>query len=70
MKIVELLNNIQIPLSNEEADVLAKFSSSTQILKSELSQREQLIANTLVEKNVLHRKKSDGGKLAYSKKIR
>ena len=70
MKIVELLNNIQVPLTNEEWEVLSKFNDIKIKLKEELDSREQLLANNLVKKDVLTRKKDADGKLAYIKKIR
>ena len=70
MKIVELLNNIQIPLTNEEWEILSKFNDTKIRLKEEFGPREQLLANNLVKKDVLTRKKDTNGKLAYIKKIR
>jgi hypothetical protein len=69
MKIVELLNNIKIPLTNEEWELLSKFNDSTMVLKSKLDARDQLIANSLVKKDVLIRKTNEG-KTYYRKKIR
>ena len=37
MKIVELLNKISISLTNEESDLLGKFSTSDKIKKRELN---------------------------------
>lgn len=68
MKIVEVTNGVQLPITNEEADVYLKFDESTpHIAKSELSAREQHLANQLVNKNVLLRK-HDQGKIIYKKK--
>lgn len=67
---VELLNNISIPLTNEEWEILSKFNESSSLLKGKLDSREQLLANNLVKKDVLTRKKDSNGKLAYHKKIR
>lgn len=69
MKIVELLNNITLPLTNEESDLLDKFDQKSQILRSELDSRQQIIANQLVNKDVLRRIK-ENGKTLYKKKIR
>lgn len=68
MKIVELLNKVQLPITNEEADLLAKFNDGSSIAKSELEERQQLIANQLVVKDVLLRRNQDG-KIFYKKKI-
>lgn len=67
MKIVELLNNIKLPITNEEADVLGKFADLPQIAKEDFSPREQLLVNGLVNKDVLIRKNQDG-KIYYRKK--
>ncbi len=68
MKIVELLNKIRIPITNEEADVLGKFDESKQIAKEDLHSRQVVIANRLVNKDVLFRK-NENGKIYYRKKI-
>lgn len=70
MKIIELLNSIRIPITNEEADIMAKFNESTIIMKSDLEPREQMLANNLVTKDVLARKKNTDGKITYIKKTR
>jgi hypothetical protein len=68
MKIVELINHIAITLNNEEADVLARFESATAMYKKDLTEREVTIANQLVNKDVLLRRKNNG-KTQYTKKI-
>ncbi len=67
MKIVELTNNMNVALSNEEADFLLKFhKDDIQKFKSDLSERQILIANQLVNKNVLQRTK-DQGRIVYKR---
>jgi len=68
MKIIEITNNIRLPITNEEADLLAKFEGPQYIAKSEFNERQQLIANQLVNKDVLLRRNQDG-KIFYKKKI-
>lgn len=69
MKIVEIADGkLQLPINNEEADVLSKFKTAP-IERRELSEREIYIANQLVNKDVLLRKNQDG-KISYSKKIK
>jgi hypothetical protein len=70
MKIVELLNSLTVPITNEEAEVLVKFDETKTVLKSALDPREQLLANSLVTKDVLYRKKNEDGKISFTKKIR
>ena len=45
MKIVELYNNLQLPINNEEAELLERFIGTTPIAKSHLNEREQILAN-------------------------
>ena len=66
MKIKELLSGIQVPITNEEAEVFDKLGEST--LKSELSEREQLLANSLVTKDLVSRRKNADGKIIFCKK--
>jgi hypothetical protein len=67
MKIVELTNTLNIALTNEEADFLLKFhKDNIQKFKSDLSERQILIANQLVNKNVLQRTK-DQGRIVYTR---
>lgn len=67
MKIVELTNNLNVALTNEEADFLLKFhKDDIQKFKSDLSERQILIANQLVNKNVLQRTK-DQGRVVYKR---
>ena len=69
MKIVELINKVQLPITNEEADVLGKFSSSDNITKHDLSPREMHVANQLVNKDILLRTNQDG-RIVYTKKVK
>lgn len=69
MKIVELTNRLQLPITNEEADLLNKFDSNSQIAKHDLNERQQLIANQLVNKDVLSRQIHDG-QIIFQKKIK
>lgn len=66
MKIKELLSGIQVPITNEEAEVYEKLGES--ILKSELTEREQLLANNLVTKDLVSRRKNADGKIIFCKK--
>jgi hypothetical protein len=70
MKIVELLTAIQLPITNEEAEVLSMLDETGVIKKSELAPRQQLLANQLVSKDVLTRKTNEEGKIIFKKKIR
>lgn len=70
MKIKELLTGIQVAVTNEESTVLDRFDESVEVLKSDLDDREQLLANNLVKKDVLSRRRNDEGKIVFRKKIR
>ena len=67
MKIVELLNHVQIHITNEEADVLGRFAESTVIGRADFNNRELHVANQLVNKDVLLRK-NQNGQITYKKK--
>lgn len=69
MKIIELLNNLHLPITNEESDLLAKFDEGAVIFKKDLNDRQQLVANQLVIKEVL-RRQNQNGKISYTKKIK
>lgn len=60
MKIVEIMGGIKLPITNEEVDLLNHFEDQNSVLKNTLTEREQVIANQLVMKNVLYRKHQDG----------
>lgn len=67
MKIIELTRNLNIAITNEEADLLAKFDDETpSMAKRELSERQQVIANNLVNKDLLLRRNEDG-RIIYKK---
>ena len=69
MKIVELTNKLQLPITNEESELLERFIGDTPIAKGHLTEREQVLANQLTVKDVLHRTNEDG-KIYYKKRIR
>ena len=68
MKIVELTNKILLPITNEEQEVLEQFVDDISIAKSQFNEREQLLANSLTNKDVLLRTNQDG-KIYYKKQI-
>lgn len=68
MKIVELTNNVLLPITNEEHELLGRFIGDTPIAKSHLDEREQTLANQLTVKDVLLRTNTDG-KIYYKKRI-
>ncbi len=68
MKIVELVNKIQVPINNEQADLLGRFQHEPSIEKHKLSEREQILANQLTAQDILLRR-NENGKITYTKKI-
>jgi len=68
MKIVELLNKINVPITNEEAEVLDMFEDDSVIQRRDLSPRDVILANQLVNKDILYRK-HESGHTTYKKKI-
>lgn len=70
MKIVELVNNHSVAITNEEANLLLQFDEDTPVMaRNKLDDRQQLIANQLVNKNLLVRLK-DNGQTIYKKRTR
>jgi len=68
VKIVEVTNQISVSLTNEEADLYNRFDEESPVMaKHELNDRERLIANQLVNKDVLLRKNQDG-QIIYKKR--
>jgi len=68
MKIVEVTKQLQVAITNEEADVLLQFDDETPVIaKGELNERQQYLANQLVNKNLLTRKHEDG-RIIYKKR--
>jgi|TARA_R110000868_G_scaffold407658_1_gene689312 hypothetical protein len=57
MKFVEFKKGITIPITNEEQDIFRKCSNDGSLDKRKLDEREQEIANQLVIKNMLVRKR-------------
>jgi hypothetical protein len=69
MRIVELLNNITLPITNEEAEVLDLFNEDIKsIYKDRLDERQIILANKLVNKDVLYRI-NENGRIIYKKRI-
>ena len=69
MRIIELLNNVTLPITNEEAEVLDMLQDSKQLFRSDLDPRQQRLANSLVNKNVLLRIQ-ENGRITYQRKSR
>jgi len=69
MKIIELLNNVQLAITNEQADLLGRFQHEPTIEKNKLSEREQIIANQLTSQDILLRR-NENGQILYKKKIK
>ena len=70
MKIVELTQNIKVAITNEEADMLSQFDEETPVVaKGDMDDRQQHMANQLVNKNLLTRK-NENGRIIYKKRAR
>lgn len=69
MKIVEVLGKFTVAITNEENELLTRFDKHPIIEKQELTEHEQLIANQLVNKDLLIRKNIDGT-ITYKKPTR
>ena len=69
MRIVELLNNITLPITNEEAEILDMFEQVNELDKHKLDPRHVIMANKLVNKDVLYRI-NENGRIKYKKRIK
>lgn len=70
MKIVELTQNINVVITNEEADMLSQFDEETPVMaKGDMDDRQQHISNQLVNKNLLTRK-NENGRIIYKRRTR
>ena len=68
MKIVEVTKHFNVAITNEEAEVLSRFDENTPVVaKSEFTDRQQLMANQLVNKDILLRK-NENGRIIYKKR--
>jgi hypothetical protein len=67
MKIIELVNDLLVAITNEELDVLNKFYSREELLRQDLNEREIQLANQLVNKDILYRQ-NQNGRITYRKK--
>ena len=71
MRIIKIqghLREIEVPITNEEYDLLNKFNGERkQWFRRELNEREVHVANMLVIKDILYRKNQDG-QITYKKK--
>jgi hypothetical protein len=67
MKIIELVNDLSVPITNEEYDVLNLFHNQDEIQKPDLNERQIQVANSLVNKDVLYRR-NQNGRITYHKK--
>lgn len=71
MKIIELTKNLNIAITNEEAEILQKFEEDTPVVaKRDLDEHQQMIANQLVNKDILKRTKDEQGRINYKRRNR
>jgi len=69
MKIVEFAGGIQLPITNEEADLLKRFSDNDSVVvKNQFTDAGEHPKNQLVNKGALLRRNQDG-QITYSKQI-
>ena len=59
MRFTEFKKGITVVITNEEQDVLEMLRDKGTVNKTKMSEREQTIANQLVNKNIIVRKKSN-----------
>jgi hypothetical protein len=69
MKITEITKGkqkVHVAIYNEEIELLEKLRDTDSVYKNELSERQQLIANQLVNKDLLIRI-NDNNRIVYKK---
>jgi len=66
MRFIEILNKLQIPITNEEQCVLERIQDKGTVNKRDLTEREQYLATQLVNKSIIIRKKHHGN-IIYEK---
>ena len=59
MRFLEFKKGITVVITNEEQDVLEMLRDKGTVNKTKMSEREQTIANQLVNKHIIVRKKSN-----------
>lgn len=64
MKTVEITAGVNVYVNGEEQEVLERIESAGTVAKSDLTERECYLANMLVQKSIVTRKKING-KLYY-----
>jgi hypothetical protein len=70
MKIVEIAGRPSVAVTNEEAELMLQFDDETpKVPRAELTDRQVVIANQLVNKSLLRRVKEDG-RTIYKKSAR
>jgi cytochrome c-type biogenesis protein CcmE len=68
MKIIEVTKHLNVAITNEEAEVLDRFDEDTPVVaKGDFTDRQQLMANQLVNKDILLRK-NENGRIIYKKR--
>jgi hypothetical protein len=71
MRIVELTQHLNVAITNEEAELLDKFDETQPVMaRRELDLRQKTLADSLVNKNILLRKKDEQGRINYKRRIR
>lgn len=60
MRIIDLFNQPSVPVNNEEDKLLENLYLYDHVVKNDLSERQQYIIDSLVNKNLVIRKVVDG----------
>ena len=70
MKIIEFTKNINIAITNDEADLLCRFDDDTPVMsKRDMTEQQLHMANQLVNKDLLLRK-NENGQITYKRRAR
>ena len=61
MKMIDVLGQLSVPISNEESAVVDKMSESEQFTTDKLNEREEEVLRGLVIKGVVTERKTESG---------
>lgn len=59
MRYADIIRGVTTQMNNEEASLFDKFAKSSRLIHNKLSEREQLVIDNLVKKNIVTRLNED-----------
>ena len=65
MRFREIRGGIQVPVSNEEQELLERIEKSSGMFRKDLNERERELARLMVSRGVLNRMRDDDKQVRY-----